>query len=174
MAQGKAAHGAAFLSGRLFPSSKALYMKKTYLQKIVAGEVLVIRRIGVGGDKNFIEISWSSHRDDDRAVMKIFLVNYQLTDIPWHDLSWGDFPGEGAGLLVAGEELIEIDDAGPGRSAVVDIQVIPAEGFGKIHYAAARIDTLGGKVGTVSANIGKIIVSGVESIGPLVGIGYSG
>lgn len=166
--------GLLFYPGGLFPSSKALYMKKTYLQKIVAGEGLVIRRIGVGGDKNFIEISWSSHRDDDRAVMKIFLVNYQLTDIPGHDLSWGDFPGEGAGLLVTGEELIEIDDAGPGRSAVVDIQVVPAGGFSIIHYAAARIDTLGGKVGTVSANIGKIIVSGVESIGPLVGIGYSG
>ena len=166
--------GLLFYPGGLFPSSKALYMKKPHLLKIVAGERLVIRRIGVSGYKNFIEISWPSHRDDDRAVMKIFLVNYQLTDIPGHDLSWGDFPGEGAGLLVTGEELIEIDDAGPGRSAVVDIQVVPAGGFSIIHYAAARIDTLGGKVGTVSANIGKIIVSGVESIGPLVGIGYSG
>ena len=71
MTQEKAPMGLLFSQG-LFPSSKALYMKKTYLQKIVAGEGLVIRRIGVGGDKNFIEISWSSHRDDDRAVMKIF------------------------------------------------------------------------------------------------------
>lgn len=126
--------------------------------KVVGGEGSVVRVVGVCGN---IDIT-APYIHNYRRVIVVSRRRAELNDIAYFKLGKGPLLGKRSDALIADEKIVEVFNARPGRSAVIQRAVKPTESGGKIHDARARVDTLRGEVGTVAAEVVEVVECGVS------------
>ena len=82
----------------------------------------------------------------------------------------------GANIIVNGDTAlitgVEKLHAAPRGSAILGAAIVPAECRRKVHHTCPCIQTLGRKVGAITADFFKVIEGRIAAIRPIMGIGY--
>ena len=123
------------------------------------------------GDIYIVRDGLALNKDDHRRMRKRTVFKRQLHEIARLHFVNICFDTKRARTGVLRKEIVKIFDPRPRRRALFGIYVVPAVDRGEIHYAAAGIQALGGKVCTVSADILKVKKCGISEICPPVGVG---
>ena len=116
-------------------------------------------------------------RDDQRVIESSFLVG-KLNDVAELDVAaLTRVGGIGTDTAVSFDKLwradqkaVELIDPRPRGCAVVGRAVVPPKGRRKIHHAAPRKQTLGNKVGAVSALTRKVDKKRIARERPALGV----
>lgn len=134
----------------------------------VRGKRLSVRVVSVRGDVNF------SARDfhDYGRMVKIAVCPAELNYVAYLEFAERNFFRKRSFAVVACEEVIKIFYARPACGAVVCGFVEPAEYRRVVHYACARINTLRGEVGAVSAKIFEVVIIRVAPESPFSCVRY--
>ena len=130
--------------------------------------------VGIGGMGGHIDgmEGWPTlDADDDGGVVEVGTGGCQLDKIPRLHLRNVGIDAVGAGARIAQEEVVKVLHTGPGRGAILQAAVVPAEDRGIVHDAAAGVQALAGEVGAVAAQLLKIIIGRISVVGPSVGVG---
>lgn len=148
-------------------------MNKAYLLIIVRAQGTVIGVVSVGRHQCIFRRGWIAGLDYNWGVSKNISREAELNEIAWLQLLQRCRDTERAWVLrLSGLKIEEVLHAGPRRSFVIGVYVVPAKGGRKIHNTGARIETLGGKIGAIAANFLVIIIGRIAAKSPLMGIGH--
>jgi hypothetical protein len=117
-------------------------------------------------------MSYSAGFNDYKRMAEAVATKVQLDEVARLGKLEGQLAAVGALTAVIHKELIEIFNARPGRAAGLKRVIIPTGVKGVVHDGGAGVKTLGGEVGAIAAEGGKIVVEGVSGKRPFVRVGY--
>ena len=150
-------------------------MQEADLLKIIGAQRPPVGVIGVGGNQGVLQSGWTPDLHHHRSMSKYILIEAELDKVTRLQLTQrGRNPKGSRARRLTGDKVKKILHTGPGRGLVVGIPVKPAVDWVEVHHARSGVQALGGKIGTVAADLLVVIEIRISSVGPLMGIGHSG